>query len=272
MKELLYRVIVAILGIPLLLWIIFSGGHYFTALITLIIIVGQWEFYKLLQAKNIHVQKISAWLGALILIYYTAFGINKIVIVTLFALLLLIFSWEMFRNIGSALLNTAGTLLAIVYPAIFLIGLLYLRLNLVQQVMPSVSAGWFVIAMFISVWICDTFAYFAGVNFGKHKLFERVSPKKSIEGALAGLIGAILTFVVMRAIGLIDIPLSLAIISGLITGILGQEGDLVESWFKRDAAVKDSSAILPGHGGFLDRFDSLIFISPAYVILLMLWK
>lgn len=272
MKELLYRVLVAIAGIPLLLWAIFTGSHYFTGLIAIVVLIGQWEFFKLLQAKGIYVQKLPAWLVSLIIIYQTAYGANQILIALLFIFLLVVFGWEMFRNKDSALLNTAGTALAIVYPALFLTGLLYLRLHLVQETIPAMSAGWFIMAVFISVWICDTFAYFAGVNFGRHKLFERVSPKKSIEGGLAGLVGALLTFIIMRAAGLIEIPLSLAIISGFIVGILGQTGDLVESWFKRDAGVKDSSAILPGHGGFLDRFDSLIFISPAFVALFILWN
>ena len=115
-------------------------------------------------------------------------------------------------------------------------------------------------------------AYFAGVTLGRHRLFPRVSPKKSIEGAVAGLAGAVLTFLALGWLELVPFTPLFLVLSGAIVGILGQGGDLVESWLKRDAEVKDSSHILPGHGGFLDRFDSLSFISPAFLVLFLLWS
>jgi len=145
----------------------------------------------------------------------------------------------------------------------------------VGVILPQTKAnpeGIFILAILVSVWGCDTFAYFFGKQFGKHRLFERVSPKKSMEGAVAGLFGAVLVFFLTRWVGLLDIPTDLAIVSGLIVGIFGQMGDLVESWFKRDAGVKDSSNLLPGHGGILDRFDSTTFIAPAFLILFLLWR
>ena len=119
----------------------------------------------------------------------------------------------------------------------------------------------------IMIWICDTFAYMFGILFGKHKLYEQVSPNKTIEGAVAGLVGSVLTVIIVKALGIIPMDWLSAIILGLTVGTFGQMGDLVESWFKRDAGVKDSSAILPGHGGMLDRFDSLLFLSPSLMIL-----
>ena len=110
-----------------------------------------------------------------------------------------------------------------------------------------------------------------GKSLGKHKLFKRVSPNKSVEGAVAGVVGSILVFLIVKWIEFVPISYVFAIISGLIVGIIGQLGDLVESWFKRDAGVKDSSNILPGHGGILDRFDSLLFVSPAFLILYIMW-
>ncbi|HHE54472.1 MAG TPA: phosphatidate cytidylyltransferase, partial [Caldithrix abyssi] len=118
-----------------------------------------------------------------------------------------------------------------------------------------------------AIWICDTFAYFLGKQFGKHRLFERVSPKKSWEGAVAGLVGALLTYLLVYFLQIIPITIYVAIVGGLIVGIVGQFGDLVESWFKRDAKVKDSSNLLPGHGGILDRFDSVMFSSVAFLAL-----
>jgi phosphatidate cytidylyltransferase len=126
--------------------------------------------------------------------------------------------------------------------------------------------------LFVAIWACDTFAYFVGKSIGKHRLFERVSPKKSIEGALGGLAGAVLAFLAVYYFEWYNISLELSLISGLIVGTFGQFGDLVESWFKRDAGIKDSSHILPGHGGILDRFDSLIFVAPVFMIIYLFWS
>jgi phosphatidate cytidylyltransferase len=128
--------------------------------------------------------------------------------------------------------------------------------------------GFTVIAVFASVWVCDSAAYFAGRAFGKHKLFERVSPQKTWEGAIAGFVTAILTFVLAAELFLPYMTLGNAIVCGGIVGSFGQIGDLVESLFKRDAGVKDSSSLVPGHGGVLDRFDSLLFISPLVFLYL----
>jgi phosphatidate cytidylyltransferase len=116
--------------------------------------------------------------------------------------------------------------------------------------------------VFASIWVCDSAAYFAGRAFGRHRLFERVSPKKSWEGAVAGFVGAVAAFVVGKVIALPYLGLAEAVFCGVIVGVFGQVGDLAESLLKRDAGVKDSSSLIPGHGGILDRFDSLMFVSP----------
>jgi phosphatidate cytidylyltransferase len=125
-----------------------------------------------------------------------------------------------------------------------------------------------VIAVFASVWACDSAAFFVGRKFGKHKLFERVSPNKTWEGAVAGFVGAVATFLIARALALPYLSVSGALICGCMIGVLGQFGDMVESLLKRDAGVKDSSSIIPGHGGVLDRFDGLIFVSPMMYLYL----
>ena len=118
------------------------------------------------------------------------------------------------------------------------------------------------------IWASDTFAYLSGRTFGKHKLFERISPKKTIEGFVGGLIGATAVAI------LFDIysvrPMWQWIVMAEVLVVMGTIGDLVESSFKRTAGVKDSGTILPGHGGLLDRLDSLVFASPfAYLTLLL---
>lgn len=113
----------------------------------------------------------------------------------------------------------------------------------------------------IPLWVGDSAAYFVGRAYGRHKLAPSISPNKTWEGAIANLVGC-----VAACAGLgywLGVPLGLWIACGIATGILGQAGDLFESWLKRRADVKDSGALLPGHGGILDRIDSLLFCAPA---------
>lgn len=273
MKDLPLRLAVAAFGIPILVFSILKGHIYFFLIIVLISVVGQWELYNLLKAKEMHAQRLPGIMLGLGLLYLVAFGGNDMLIILLMFVAMFLFGSEMFRNKGSANLNIAATLMGVVYPAAFLSGLLFLRFN-IHEILPKTEynpGGIFMLTMFVSVWGCDTFAYFLGMAFGKHRLFERVSPKKSIEGAVAGLFGAIFVFFLAKWIGLLVISDALALISGLIVGTVGQLGDLVESWFKRDVAVKDSSRLLPGHGGMLDRFDSMMFIAPAFIILYLVF-
>jgi phosphatidate cytidylyltransferase len=270
MKELMARIAVAVVAIPLLVYLILQGGWYFFGLITIIAVIGQWEFYNLAAQKESIAQIVPGILLTLILFYGVQSGFTHVLIGFALLLFVIIFSFEMFYNKASAILNISTTLAGVVYPGLFLACLLFLR-NHVQDLGVS-SAGGFVMTLFVAIWACDTFAYFVGKSIGKHRLFERVSPKKSIEGALGGLAGAVLAFLAVYYFEWYNISLELSLISGLIVGTFGQFGDLVESWFKRDAGIKDSSHILPGHGGILDRFDSLIFVAPVFMIIYLFWS
>lgn len=124
-----------------------------------------------------------------------------------------------------------------------------------------------ILGVFILIWTNDTFAFLVGKNIGKHKLFERISPNKTIEGFVGGMI---FTFIVSVILAKQFMALSLIqwiVIAGIVS-VFGVLGDLIESMFKRQAGVKDSSNLIPGHGGFLDRFDSVIFAAPFIFIYL----
>ncbi len=193
---------------------------------------------------------------------------------------------ELFRNDGSAVLNITSTVTGIMYVALFLGTFIGLRELFVQGDFPAHRyfgpgaaastpamwgevyrwGGYTVISVLSMIWICDTAAQLTGMAIGRHKLFPRVSPNKSWEGAVAGFIFAILSALAARALVLDYLGTGDAIVLGCIVGIAGQTGDLFESTLKRDAGVKDSSNLLPGHGGVLDRFDSLLFVAPlAYI-------
>jgi phosphatidate cytidylyltransferase len=268
MKELLTRIIVALIGIPLLVFLIWQGTWYFFTLILIITIGGQIEFYNTAKNKKIDAQYVPGIIAAVLTLLAVQSGGSPRIIAGLVMSVLFIFIFELFRKKSSAILNTAVTILGIVYPGLCLTSILFLRNN-IESLNISSAAG-FILTLFISIWACDTFAYFVGKPLGKHRLFERVSPKKSIEGAIGGLLGSVLVFVTVYYMDWFHISFSLALSSGIIVGIFGQIGDLIESWFKRDSGVKDSSSILPGHGGFLDRFDSLILVSPVIYIVYLL--
>lgn len=138
----------------------------------------------------------------------------------------------------------------------------------VASILPGVSSAtggglaWFLLALFIT-WLSDTFAYLVGKTWGKHKLIPRVSPNKTIEGAIGGLAAAAVTAVICDAWFGMEIGFGPAIVIGLVLGAAGQIGDLSESMLKRMGGVKDSSNLIPGHGGMLDRIDALIFVIVA---------
>ena len=127
-----------------------------------------------------------------------------------------------------------------------------------------------VLAIFIMIWCNDTFAYLVGKSIGKHKLLERVSPKKTIEGFIGGIVFTLLASILISQFYTF-FSVTLWIISALIISIFGTLGDLVESKFKREAGVKDSGNIMPGHGGILDRLDSVIFVIPFLYILYLIY-
>ena len=127
-----------------------------------------------------------------------------------------------------------------------------------------------VLAIFIMIWSNDTFAYLVGKSIGKHKLLERVSPKKTIEGFIGGMVFTIIASIIISQFYTF-FNVTLWIITAIIISLFGTLGDLVESKFKREAGVKDSGNIMPGHGGILDRLDSVIFVVPFLYILYLIY-
>jgi phosphatidate cytidylyltransferase len=146
---------------------------------------------------------------------------------------------------------------------VFLIGYLIIPIIIFTKI-PFISNSYhpeIIIAILILIWTNDTFAYLVGITMGKTKLFERISPKKTIEGFSGGLVFAIIAGVLLAQFYLQESIIRWIIIALLVT-TFGTLGDLIESKFKRLAGVKDSGNIMPGHGGFLDRLDSIIFVAP----------
>lgn len=227
--------------------------------------------------------------NAVVPLFVESGGISLLMKLQLFATVLFLFLTlvllvELFRNNGSIFLNAGFTIFGVLYVGMFLASFTGIRelfgaefpyylamrhfpstISFTDEVLHATTyawGGWTVIAILASIWMCDTMAYFGGLSMGKHKLFPRVSPNKSWEGAVWGFVGAVGTMLLFQHYLLPYLALHQAAMIGIIIGVFGQIGDLIESLMKRDAGVKDSSGLIPGHGGIFDRFDSLIFVSP----------
>ena len=262
MKNILIRTITGIIYVVVVLAGI-QSAHSFALLFSIVIILCLWEFYKLVELKNqVSIVKIFNICGGVYFFLATYFvvykGINLFVYIPYFAYLMLVFVLELYRAKENPLLNLAYSFLGQVY--------IVLPISLLNRVafLPLGSAGEIVytplilFSLFVFIWANDTGAFLVGMTFGKHRLFERVSPKKSWEGFFGGMFFAILSSVIIARINPEVKYIQWAGLSILVV-LFATFGDLSESLMKRTLGVKDSGKALPGHGGFLDRFDSMLF-------------
>lgn len=262
------RVLVAIVAIPVVVGASYFGGIYFFLFTFLISTVAFYEFSVLAKNKGANVNLWVSLLSIILLLInqYSFFvSFLSIILLTVFVLSLT----ELFRNKDSAIINLGTTLLGIFYIGLFSTALLGIR-EFYQD--DYNRGGYIIIAVLATIWICDSAAYYGGTAFGKHKLFKRVSPNKSWEGAIFGFIFALATMILAKIIILNFLSWNTIIALGFIVGIFGQVGDLIESLIKRDAGVKDSSTIIPGHGGIFDRFDSLLYTAPLIFLYLSFFE
>lgn len=263
------RIIVAAIAIPIILTACYFGGYFFLGFVLVISLISFYEFSLLARNKNMHVNLIIGLLSVFFFVFnsYLKLFDNYTSLLIIISALCVI---ELFRNKNSALLNLGGTLLGVLYIGLFSGALISIREFYTHLEENYSHGGFLIISIFAAIWICDSAAYYIGTSFGKHKLFPRVSPKKSWEGAIAGFVFSMIAMIVSKLIVLNFLSWYSIIGFGIVVGILGQIGDLIESLFKRDAGVKDSSGFIPGHGGIFDRFDSLIYSAPLILILLNL--
>lgn len=270
-SNLLTRVVVAFVFAPLIIYITLLGKLPFLIFIEVLIVLGLWEFIHLSKAKNSEIPKIPLVILGICLglsAYFWGEG------VFLFFLLAILYFSALFLVIKGktegATSNLALSLLGFFYVAGLFSYLILLR-ELPSQIVPDRFAslitsyrigGLWIVYLLLCIWSCDTFAYFIGAPLGKHPLSPRVSPKKTVEGFLGGILGAVAAAFFSHFVFFSSAQLKDLLIISMIVAFVGQVGDLAESLFKRDAKFKDTSNIIPGHGGILDRFDSLLFVSP----------
>ena len=263
------REISAGIAIPLVaavLW--FAPSYVFGAVAALLGLATLHEFYRLAEMTGVPVPKwLALVLSAAILAASAApatspsgvvVGGSVFFVAALFAIAELVADVPLSRVLAGTGVAFLGFAL-VVFP---FCGLMWLDRAYVPGAGEKFGAR-LVFFLLATIWGCDSFAYYVGKNFGRRKLAPEISPKKTIEGSLGGLVGSVLVASAAAAIFLREFrPIEAAIVGGLASSA-GQIGDLVESMFKRGAGVKDSGHFLPGHGGFYDRVDSLLFAVPV---------
>jgi len=257
------RVAVTVVGVPCLYVITLRGGVFFALLVAMVILLGLHEFYRMMRAKGYQPFALLGYFCALAMSGY-AWRQGVAVPLILTASLMAIMVRELMRrDMSHSLVHIGVTLFGIMYVGWLGGHLVMLReLPASQGADPLLGAHMVFYAALVT-WATDTGAYLAGVAFGRHPLLPRVSPKKTVEGAVGGLIGAaVVGWLCARGFAVFMTPLAGTLL-GLVVGLAAQLGDLVESLLKRDAGTKDTAELIPGHGGILDRFDSLLFTVPV---------
>ena len=270
----LSRIMVAIVGIPLLIYILYSGGFPLLIFTNVIVGMAAYEFYNMAEMGGKKPYKLAGIIGAVAVpnvLFLSELDIIKIDntgILALFVILLI-----GYRVLQNKVENSSGDI------GVTVLGVLYVSVLFSHVILISFlpNGGKWLLTAQIMVWVCDSFAYFTGLTIGR-KIFDRgfssISPKKSIEGALGGIFFTIVSlFFLDKYFKLVDggnLELFNIILMGIFISIVAQIGDLGESMFKREFKVKDSGTILRGHGGILDRFDSMLFVAPVVYYLLKL--
>ena len=279
MRNLLVRAASGVVLFGVVLGAILWSKWSFAALLLAIIVGGQIEFYRMAQKAGYWPQRAMGVISG-VLVFIVAFAMmwlfdksseldSRYLMITgglvlyIILLLPLMFICELFRKSATPIANIATSLMGVVYVAMPLSLLLFIPLLL--------GGGewkpWTLLFYIFIIWANDVFAYLFGITLGKHRLFERISPKKSWEGFFGGLLGSLGVAWLVAS----NSDKGLLFWGGLailvtVTAVLG---DLVESMFKRSVDVKDSGAIIPGHGGVLDRFDALLISAPFVCLFLM---
>lgn len=262
MTEILKRALSGAVYIALILVAVLYSKESFYIVFYIFMLFCLYEIKKLIGLKI----NITYLVATLIYLCFTklSFINNQYIYILLLASLFIPFIYYLFKLKNKSFSNKVGRfLLAITYVALpfaFIASIPFLN----NDYHPKV-----ILSIFVMIWANDTFAYLVGSNFGKTKLYEKISPNKTVEGALGGLIaGLIAAYIISKYITVLS--LTNWIIISIIVFIFGSLGDLIESKFKREAGVKDSGNFIPGHGGFLDRLDSILFAAPFVYVYLQL--
>ncbi len=253
------RVATALVALPLLLAALFLGPPWLAvALAAAALAMGLFEFFGLLHARGIRPMPLASFVLAAAFFGEVVWPVaHPLPLLPLATVLLLGFALSRgadFESVSAA----AAALLGAVY-----LGALGGTMAGLRLLSPEADGAWRIVLLLVIIFFSDSVAFFVGHAFGHRRLAPAISPGKSVEGAIGGLLGGILGALAVRQLGLPGLPLGHAVGLGLAVSALGIVGDLDESLLKRWAGVKDSGTLFPGHGGMLDRLDSLLFGAPV---------
>jgi phosphatidate cytidylyltransferase len=258
--NLVRRVATAAVAIPAIVAALFLGPPaLIVAIVAAALLVGLWEFYGLARARSLEPFRATGLLVAALLFVEVVYPEwLRGPVWPLGALLLLTVTLLQRRELTETVPAAAVTLLGSVY-----LGALGGAIAGLRTLAPMDDGAWRVVMLLGVIMGADTAAFFVGNAWGRRRLAPTVSPGKTVEGAFGGLLGGAVGAVAVRMLGLPEVPLRDAVLLGIVVAALGIVGDLDESLLKRWAGVKDSGRLFPGHGGMLDRLDSLLFGAPV---------
>ena len=254
MKEVIVRTISGVLYIAIVIFSMFTSREWFLGLFFLLALITLREFLKL-----VHLTSYLSYIILAAFLYFLSYDIIEVNAVYLLLILSCFVNLFLFKDllwVGKIPMFEKKKYIAVIFYIIS--GFVFLTLIPMRN---GKFAPNIIIGIFVLIWANDTFAYVIGKSFGRRKLMERVSPKKTIEGSVGGLAGAIIaSFILFKFIGSFNLYIWVTL--AVVASVFGTIGDLIQSKFKRQAGVKDSGILIPGHGGLYDRLDSIIYASP----------
>ncbi|MDD3804329.1 MAG: phosphatidate cytidylyltransferase [bacterium] len=260
-SNLFFRLLTSFAFVPFFLAIFDFGSYPFLFLILGIIGIMAYEFFYLLRAKKLNPYfKVGVFSSVILgfIMYYSS-ALFTYFLITFLIMLVTVGELRREKN-GESIIYMSSTTFGVIYT-----GWLGGHMLLVRQFSESVfNSGIMIYLPFLMIWMADTGAFFLGSLIGKHKIIPRISPSKSYEGLIGGLIFSFLSGFAFMKIWAQFLTAADILILSIIAVTAGLAGDLVESAMKRDANIKDISSFLPGHGGVLDRFDSILFALPLF--------
>lgn len=253
----LKRIIAAVVFVPLFLLLVLKGSYFhYSVFIFVLAFLGLMEYFKLVKDRVSPGLKVMGVLWGMFLAAGLYTGESRIVVAMLTFGFMAVCLMRLARKgeINAAFQDIGYTFLGPLYVGLLLGHLFLLR---------AMEAGreWILI-LFFTIWMCDIAAFYTGLSIGRHKLYPEISPNKTIEGAIGGILGSLIVVAVAKFWYLNQLNLMDVFAIAIGVSVMGQLGDLCESMFKRAASVKDSGGLIPGHGGILDRFDSILFAAP----------
>ena len=255
------RNLINAIGIPVWLFLIWKGDLYYSFFILVFSVISLGEFYSIMEKKEV---KPLRWLGMASTVfiadyYYVQPSLTSHAMIGgMILIIILTCIWELFSENENAGQNISATFAGILFVPVLLGTAIDIR-----QFDELMNTN-LTLTLVLAVWACDSLAFILGTLYGNKKIIPKISPKKSWIGSISGFLASVIVFLIFHYQGWLGDLFTIqdTIVFGVIVGFFGQLGDFTESMLKRDAGVKDSGTILAGHGGVLDRADSLIFAMP----------